>query len=650
MKNIFKTALASIVLMVSCATDEEVVLTQSTPDTFYASIEAPATRTYADEAGKLLWTANDQITIFKGSTKPLIYKFNGETGQNYGGFTNVTPDSDDDFVTSNPLDANYAIYPHDANTTISNAGVFNFTIPATQSYAENSFGLGANVMVAVTEDKSDNNLSFKNLGGYFEFSLYGEGTTVKSIEFKGNNGENLAGAVAITASHDGNPTFEFVGEATKTLTLDCGAGVALGTEANPTTFWFVVPAMTYSNGITITITDANDKVMEKSTSKSITIERSTIQPLNAFLVETEANLPITYEWFVGVEDGNYEIDTPEELIVLSLLANGDADALATAGVDAAVTFEGQTVELTADIDLSSYCGAGVGNWTPISQFKGTLDGNNHSISGMYMNTKTSAGLFASVVGATIKDLTVQGTITRPDQASRYNVGGIAAEASSSVFENCISDVEISTSTNWQQIGVGGICGSASGSTFIACQSTANITDTIKTSSYYNYVGGIVGYMSPSGSKIIACIKTSGSVKESNTGSLTAVGGIAGFMPDGNNAYQITACYSSASVSARMPGMILGNCLFMSASGNPNISDCFYTKPAGTDYNVKGVGTDNYGGSWNGYDKGTTNVSDIEEVIATMNSSIEAWNVANPGYVCNYRYALGEGNIPKLVKQ
>lgn len=297
MKNIFKTALASIVLMVSCATDEEVVSTQSTPDTFYASIEAPATRTYADEAGKLLWTANDQITIFKGSTKPLIYKFNGETGQNYGGFTNVTPDSGDDFVTANPLDANYAIYPHAANTTISNAGVFNFTIPATQSYAENSFGLGANVMVAVTEDKSDNNLSFKNLGGYFEFSLYGEGTTVKSIEFKGNNGENLAGAVAITASHDGNPTFEFVGEATKTLTLDCGAGVALGAEANPTTFWFVVPAITYENGITITITDTNDKVMEKSTSKSITIERSTIQPLNAFLVETEddnANKQITY--------------------------------------------------------------------------------------------------------------------------------------------------------------------------------------------------------------------------------------------------------------------------------------------------------------------------------------------------------------------
>ncbi len=294
MKNIFKTALASLLLMASCATDEDFVIPTSTPDTFYASIEAPETRTYADEDGKLLWTANDQITIFKGNTTPLTFQFTGETGQNYGGFNNITPESGDEFVTSNPLNANYAIYPSVANTTISNAGVINFTIPATQNYAENSFGLGANVMVAVTEDKSDNNLSFKNLGGYFEFSLYGD-VTVKSIEFKGNNGEDLAGAAAITATYNGTPTFEFTGETSKTLTLDCGTGVELGTEANPTKFWFVVPAITYSNGITITITDTEDGVMEKSTSKSITIERSTLQPLNAFLVETIAPIPETWK-------------------------------------------------------------------------------------------------------------------------------------------------------------------------------------------------------------------------------------------------------------------------------------------------------------------------------------------------------------------
>ncbi len=306
MKNIFKTALASIVLMASCATDEEVISTISTPDTFYASIEAPATRTYADEAGKLLWTENDRLTVFMGNTYPRQYKYTGVTGQNHGQFDDLTDPSQ--VISGNALSTNYSIYPYAPNTTISNEGVINYTIPATQSYAENSFGLGANVMVAAAENKDDKFLSFKNLGGYFEFSLYGTGTTVKSIEFKGNNDEDLAGAVKITATHEGNPTFEFVGEATKTLTLDCGEGVELGDEANPTTFWFVVPAITYSNGITITITDTEGKVMEKSTSKSIAIERSTIQPLNAFLVETEEVIPNNQIWYTST-DGN--IVTPK---------------------------------------------------------------------------------------------------------------------------------------------------------------------------------------------------------------------------------------------------------------------------------------------------------------------------------------------------
>lgn len=286
MKNIFKTLLASLILMTSCTADKdsEVAIVPSVKK-FFASIEAPSTRTYADKDGKLLWNANDMITAFYGDTYPRQFKFLGEDGKNYGEFQEINAPTGS--YTANSLNANYAIYPYHEKTEISNEGKISYIIPEIQSYAENSFGLGANVMVAVTKDTDSNFLAFKNLCGYFEFSLYGEGTTVKSIEFKGNNGEDLAGAVTITATHSGTPTFEFTGDTSKTLTLDCGDGVALGADAeNATTFWFVVPAITYSNGITITITDTEGKVMEKSTSNSIIIERSTIQPLRAFLVET----------------------------------------------------------------------------------------------------------------------------------------------------------------------------------------------------------------------------------------------------------------------------------------------------------------------------------------------------------------------------
>ena len=269
-----------MVLMVSCAKDDAITPSTAESTKFYASIEAPATRTSVDGEGKLSWSANDEITLFKGDTYARQYKYKGETD---GG--SVFEEVISQGSSTTELTANYSIYPYAANTTISNDGKILYTIPATQKYAVNSFGLGANPMVAVTKNKNDNFLAFKNLCGYFEFSLYGN-VAVKSIEFKGNNGEKLAGAATITATNQDAPTFVFANDATETLTLDCGEGIALANAENPTKFWFVVPAITYEKGITITITDTEGKVMEKSTSNSITIERSAVQPLSAFEVET----------------------------------------------------------------------------------------------------------------------------------------------------------------------------------------------------------------------------------------------------------------------------------------------------------------------------------------------------------------------------
>ena len=300
-------ALLSLILMIGCSKENELPTQTQESTKFYASIEVSDTRTYADENGKLLWTADDRITVFKGNAYARQYRYTGQTGLNSGEFNDLTDPSS--VITGNALSANYAVYPYDGSTSITNEGIINYTIPATQNYAKNSFGLGANTMVAVTKNIDDNFLAFKNIGGYFEFSLYGD-VTVRSIEFKGNNNEKLAGAVTITATNGGEPTVAFSNEATKTITLDCGAsGIALGTNAaNTTKFWFVVPAITYSNGITITITDTDGKVMTKSTSKPITINRSTVQPLDAFLVETEDNIPNNQIWYTST-DGN--IVTPK---------------------------------------------------------------------------------------------------------------------------------------------------------------------------------------------------------------------------------------------------------------------------------------------------------------------------------------------------
>jgi hypothetical protein len=137
----------------------------------------------------LRWNAGDQITIFDSNTLNQQYQFDGETGDNGGTFSKVS----NSFGTGNDLNCHYAVYPYNKDIKITETGVITATLPAEQSYAENSFGLGANTMVAVTKDVDDTFLKFRNVGGYLKLQLYGENVTVKSITLTGNNNEKLAG-------------------------------------------------------------------------------------------------------------------------------------------------------------------------------------------------------------------------------------------------------------------------------------------------------------------------------------------------------------------------------------------------------------------------------------------------------------------------
>ena len=59
-----------------------------TPDlkTFYATIEEDATKVFADEKLRVLWDADDRVSIFDHYTFNEEYRFTGETGANAGWF------------------------------------------------------------------------------------------------------------------------------------------------------------------------------------------------------------------------------------------------------------------------------------------------------------------------------------------------------------------------------------------------------------------------------------------------------------------------------------------------------------------------------------------------------------------------------------
>ena len=224
------------------------------------------------------------------------------------------------------------------------------------------------------------------------------------------------------------------------------------------------------------------------------------------------------------------------------------------------TFAGETVRLTANLDL----GGSEHPWTPIGDsknpFKGTFDGAGHTLGGMYV-TGGNAGLFAQISSAEIKNLTVSGTVS----GSGSYIGGIAGNITSSTVKNCASLVDI-TGSNY----IGGIGGYIGGSSVISgCFNEGSINGAA-------CVGGIAGYVSTASE--ISSSYNRGAVSGSASSS-SGVGGIAG----GHKSQQPTVknCFNAGSVSAQGSanngGALLGackagkteNCYFLTGSGPDN---------------------------------------------------------------------------------
>lgn len=300
MKRSIVFALA-IILLGACSTKEIDFQTPIQDDVMYfTSFEQPSegTKVYANEDLLLRWNADDRVSIFEKKTYNQQFRFTGETGDNAGGFKKV---EGDDYYTGNAIQNVVSVYPYQESTKITESEVLTVTLPAEQTYAENSFGLGANTMVSVT---SDNYLQYKNVGGYLMLKLYGNNVTVKSITLKGNNGEKIAGKGTVSMPVNGTPALTMTDDATEQITLACPGYVTLGTSAmGCTEFWFVVPPVTFTKGFTVMVTVANGSTFTKSISSEQTITRSNVKKMAALEVEIPGP-NLNYLAFTALEDGS----------------------------------------------------------------------------------------------------------------------------------------------------------------------------------------------------------------------------------------------------------------------------------------------------------------------------------------------------------
>ena len=277
--------------LVSCKNleEESVALVEEAPGAavFHAVAENTAradTKVYVDENYHVLWNAGDQITLFDKTTTNKKDSFAGVDGDLSGDF-NLVPG---EYAAGAAIGFNYAVYPYSASVSYQSADVIGTVFPDRQTYRAGSVGAGANLMVAKS---SNEDLSFKNVGSYLCFRLYGEGLSVRDVILSGNNGETLSGPVLISIGSGNIPALTFDDSDPSALgtsiTLDVSsAPVALNASAqNFVTFWMVIPPVSFTKGFSLTVVDNTGKVYVKSTDKSLTFERSKLYVMKEFDVK-----------------------------------------------------------------------------------------------------------------------------------------------------------------------------------------------------------------------------------------------------------------------------------------------------------------------------------------------------------------------------
>jgi hypothetical protein len=356
MKNIYKltVCLAVAAAFVSC-TVKEVDEPCFSPlyEEFYATIELGenvSTRLYADDRLRILWNADDRISIFNLTTYNREYRFRGADGDNAGSFEMI---DDGSFVTGNQIPSIYAVYPYSASNKISNDEVLSVSFPAVQTWAEGTFGRESIVMVSAG---TDNNLFFKHAGGVLVFKVYGTGK-VSSVTLRGNSGEKLGGLAGITMSAGGVPAVSMSSQASEELTLTCPEPVAVGADAGHyTEFWFCLPPVTFTAGFTVTFNGPGSSSTAQSTSKSITIARSSISRMAPFEVALDeaAFQPDNEIWYTST-DGNIVVPNNDSLFGANMISNTYSEGKGIMKFDGPVTKIGdKSYNSSADAPFN-YC-------------------------------------------------------------------------------------------------------------------------------------------------------------------------------------------------------------------------------------------------------------------------------------------------------
>ncbi len=514
---------------------------------FGATIEAPQTKatiTIGNTEASVEFDDNDKVLVVSGGNS-ATYAYNKDADQ-------FTPEGEPLKYSTDEI---LFYYPADNFNT---SGVF--TMPdAVADLAD----LGDKAPMAAKSAAGETvNVTFKNVASILQVGITGN-RTLSKVQLSAD--EFIGDGTTFSVSWSGDTPSMASGEGSA-KSISVSSSVTL--SDTPAIFYFIVPAGIDLTGVNVTafLTTQDNGSMEM-----FTIDRGNwnATPGNIYKMSFYAGL---FSGGTGTSEDPYIIANARDFKHINTYITNGYGSLAAAD------FLGAYYQQTADIDFKNVQMAPIGDSD--HQFTGTYDGNNKELQNVNISeTGAFAGIFAYVNGsASIKDLTVSGSITKTGSTDNSCVGGIAGivRGAASV-SGCTNNATITSSATY----TGGIAGrlyqSTSSTAISGCTNNGSVTSSV------SYTGGIVGQQIHGGT-IVECVNKGTVSGTSYVGGIVGDMGAAGAAPSAISF--ISFCRNDATInaSANCSGGIAGRIINGSV-----VSSCFAKGTVSSEsYDVGGI--------------------------------------------------------------
>lgn len=487
-------AAAALAAIVSCSKQKEEfnnteeILTR-------VSVSLDNTKTSLSGTGstrKVYWSNDDAINI-NGNASNALTGIGSE-------------ESSAEFTFGVVLDTPYnVLYPASDYKSAST-----ITLPSEQAAADGTFADGSMPMYAYSTTNAVASMS--HLCGILEVNLTGS-ATIAFVQVTGGNSEQMSGDFTIDYQ-----TGDLTATSTATADLKVKTLVDKTLSGTATPVYVVIPARTYSNGLTLRIVDEDGNYMDKTISGSRTVTAGHLAKLPSLAFASNGTLITTAaQWnaFAGEVNG------------------GTSDASA---------------EIGADIVLS-------GEYAVTGDFEGTVNGNGYTLSGI------TTPLFANVLaGGAINNLTVDGTLTTATSGEYF---GILAKVNAGTISRCTAKGSITISGEVvEKLNIGGLVGQNTGTVFCA---VSNVDISVSqaqswTSEYISNIGGIVAENSGTVNGNTAytterCIYNATSMTIKDGHNTVNAGGIVGLNTGGKDSVNLLENYTPITLGVNYPAYL-----------------------------------------------------------------------------------------------